>query len=82
MREKVENAYKYPYRIYKNFFPNGNLDEFNKSFVTFDVSKEEFLELTRGDKKYICLETVVFDTSFIKSSMNKKLKNKNQFRIC
>lgn len=64
----------------KNIFPNGNEEEFNKAFVTFDVSKEEFEQIKNDNNgNFVCLETVVFDLNLIKSHFN--IKNiSNKFR--
>lgn len=42
----VEEMYEYPYSIFKKYFPNGTEEEFDKSFVSFDVSEEDFHLLT------------------------------------
>lgn len=76
----MDSLYEYPYSIYQKYFPNGNEEEFDEAFVTFDVSEEEFNDLTQGNERYICLETVVFDKSFIKTPINNNLEIKNTFR--
>ena len=78
----IEKYYEYPWNIYLKYFPNGNENEFDKAFVSFDVSKKEFKELTNNSKgNFICLETVIFDLDKIKTPINKSIKNlKNTFR--
>lgn len=72
----VEDVYEYPYSIYQKYFPDGNEDEFNEAFVSFDVSEEEFHILTDNTiGKFVCWETVVFDLNKIKTPINKNILN-------
>ena len=60
----IEEVYKYPYSIYEKYFPNGNEEEFNQAFVTFDYDESkinESWEALECDENYICIEGVIFD---------------------
>lgn len=77
----IEEIYKYPYSVFKKYFPNGTEKEFDDAFVSFDVSEKEFHQLTDDTKgDYVCLDTVIFDLTKIKSQFDylyiKSLKNK------
>lgn len=79
----VEEMYEYPYSIFKKYFPNGTEEEFDKSFVSFDVSEEDFHSLTDDSiGEFVCLETVIFDLSQIQSTFDKESikKLQNKFR--
>lgn len=78
----IESYYQYPWKIYKKYFPNGNEKEFNEAFVSFDVSEEEFHQLTdNAIGSFVCWETVIFDLNKIKTSINKNIKClPNKFR--
>lgn len=57
--------YEKPWNVYKKYFSEGNESEFDKSFVTFDVSIEDVDKM--NNTNYLLLEGVVFDISKINS---------------
>ena len=79
----IEKIYKYPYSIYQKYFPNGNEEEFEKAFVSFDVSEEEFnyfQDDLNHNHKLVCLETVIFDLYYIMSEFDISKFPSNKFR--
>lgn len=67
MGTSIPIEYEKPWNIYKKFFPNGNEEEFNKAFVTFDITIEEFNKIIEKNPHYFFLESVIFDLSKIYS---------------
>lgn len=83
MENLVKTIYQYPYSIYKKYFPQGNIEEFDKAFITFDISEKDFRELLeineestqdyiKRTKRWVCWETVMFDLSQIKTPLVKE----------
>lgn len=80
----IDTIYIFPWNVYKKYFPNGNEEEFDKAFVSFDLSQTEFEELIGeypNNGRFVCYEGVMFDRKFIKTPMvdnrlkTKKIKN-------
>ena len=79
----IETCYKIPWEVYNKNFPNGNEEEFNKSFITFDISEDEFKyfqKIVSNNYKLVCLETVVFNLHYILSEFDINNLPNNKFR--
>ena len=57
--------YEKPWNVYKKYFSEGNEGEFDKSFVTFDVTMDDVDKM--NNTNYLLFEGVVFDISKINS---------------
>lgn len=69
----IETCYEIPWKVYNKYFPNGSEEEFDKAFVSFDVSEDEFKyfqDNVSHNHKLVCLETVVFDLYYIFSEFD------------